>query len=217
MKTLQVSSQVLSLSNKLRFTIEKNLRHPPKLACSGMPLHNLPIDHIAIALETAKDLRRNWKVLTDAGANTIEAVHLWPDGIPGCPPVAEADKKWMATIDIGELMIVLLAPHSADDLIARFLHRAGTRDVHHIAFATRNIRQILADCLAISGIRQITSLAVDEPYLSQVFLGTEGDIRITELVERGQDFRGTFTCRNIAALTTGEREDQNAIRNNDRT
>jgi hypothetical protein len=41
--------------------------------------------------------------------------------------------------------------------------------------------------------------------MSQVFFKFDPDYRIVELVERTLGFEGSFTCKNVATLTAGER------------
>lgn len=193
------------LPDKITQLIARSFENLPQLAQVGMPLHRAPIDHVAIALPSKEEVATIVQALLDTGYPIAEPLHLWPDDIPDCPPVAAEDRKWMATIDIGEMLVVLLAPCSEDDLIARFLERAGRPDIHHIAFAVDPIDEMLNTVTMIPGVRQITPLAEDEDLLSQVFLMKDPDIRIVELIERPSSFRGTFTCRNIIALTQGER------------
>lgn len=198
-------NQIGLLPIRAQRILEEGFSNPPKLALAGMPLEHCSVDHVAIALQDVGTLKAIWYEATECGATTVEAVHRWPDGSPGCESVPESDKKWMCTIDAGGLMFVLLAPQSENDVIASFIKRGG-EGVHHIAFNVPNIHVSLSQCLSVVGVRQITVLAEDRPLLSQVFLKTVGDDRITELVTRGDQFRGTFTCRNIAKLTEGERQ-----------
>lgn len=170
-----------------------------------MPLHDAPVDHVAVAVEDAREARRLWQSLSEAGAKVIERLHLWPDDNPGCPGVEDCDVKWMTTLDLSGLLLVVLAPHNGDDLIAKFLRRAGGRDVHHIAYGVSDIDEALAACLAHVGVSKLSVIAVDPDALSQVFLRCDDDHRIVELVQRAESFTGTFTCRNVAALTQGER------------
>lgn len=198
---------VSELPNKISQLIQQSFEDPPLLARQGMPLHNAAIDHVAIALPSKGEVQTIIQALTEAEFPVVEPLHLWPDDIPECPKVADEDRKWMATADLGEMLVVLLAPHAENDLIARFLARSGRPNIHHIAFAVHPIGDVLETVTAIPDVRQITPLAKDEEHLCQVFLKMDPDIRIVELIERVHNFRGTFTCNNITALTAGERQD----------
>lgn len=202
------SVDISKLPHKLTQVISHCFDHPPLLACEGMPLHNAAIDHLALALPTHADIVEMAVALNVAGIDVVEPLHRWPDDIPECPTVPVADRKWMATFNLGEMLLVLLAPQSEDDLIARFVQWAGGPGIHHMAFQVDPIEETLAQLTNTLGVRQITPLAVDDDYLKQVFLKMEPDIRIIELIERVDTFQGTFTCSNIAALTAGERAAQ---------
>jgi hypothetical protein len=177
---------------------------PPLLATAGMPLGHAPVDHVAIAVPSLTALRELSEWFSGHGATILEPVHLWPDDA-GCPPGPDDDKKWMTTFVYEEVMTVLLAPHSHDDLIAAFLRRSGGIGAHHVAYSVREVGAALEDCLRVPGVSQISALAVDGSTLSQVFMRTSADICFTELIHRARGFAGTFTCNNIAVLTRGER------------
>ncbi len=197
------SPREISWPIELADILHKSFSDLPRLAAAGMPLCDCAIDHFAVAVTSPRELKSYWQSLTEGGAETIEPVLLWPDDVPGCQPVSNESKKWMVTLDCYRFKLVLLAPHNESDLIARFLKHTGT-GVHHLAFTTSNIRAKLEECLNVSGVSQISPLAIDSNSLSQVFVRIMGDARIIELIERKDTFHGTFTCRNIAALTKGE-------------
>jgi hypothetical protein len=185
--------------------IRRIFTSPPMLATASMPLCHATVDHVAIAVPSLTALRELSEWFSGHGAKTLEPVHLWPDDLSGCPEVPDQDKKWMTTFDYQDVMTVLLAPHSEDDLIAAFLRRSGGIDAHHVAYSVREVGAALEDCLRVPGVSQISELAVDGTTLSQVFMRTSADVCFTELIHRAREFLGTFTCNNVAALTKGER------------
>ncbi|MFZ1682798.1 MAG: hypothetical protein WAU88_01585 [Candidatus Zixiibacteriota bacterium] len=195
-----------SLPSELQSVIGASFKKLPRLTEERAPLEHAPIDHIAVAALNARELRRLWQIATDIGAKVVEPVHLWPDDLPGCPEIVfDADRKYMCTVDVDDFLVVLLAPHNGSDIIADFLERSGGPSVHHFALAVDNVETKLSECRSYPYVRQITPIATDEGLLTQVFLAADDDTRIIELIKRGKDFRGTFTCKNIATLTAGER------------
>lgn len=187
--------------------IDRELAMPVRLAHPGMPLFGARIDHLAVALPSLDVLREHSLRLQERGHSVLEPVAIWPDAWPECPVVPDLHRKWMETLDVGPMLLVLLAPASPDDLIARCIAGADGRAVHHVAYEAvgdgLGLDDVLGRCERVPGVVRLSGIAQD-PALTQVFLRDGSDPRIVELVRRAPTFSGTFRCGNIAALTYGE-------------
>lgn len=165
---------------------------------------NLNRDHIALALKSYDDLFNAAEYMVDNGGRFMLGIHHWPDAICRDLRVPVKHQKFMAVLEIGTEWIVLLAPHSGNDLIDQTYKNAGEPTVHHVAYRTSQIDAACQDLLELDGVTQISGIANDPGKLSQVFMAIHGDSRILELIKRNREFDGTFTCNNIRTLTEGE-------------
>ena len=196
----------LNLPETLRGILERNLADPPVAVMPGGPLEIASIDHLAFALRERTELHRLFgELIEDRHVEIIDTPRVWPFG-DGCPEVPLADQKLMATVDVGGVQVTLLAPNSAGDIIANYVERAGGDELHHVAITVPDIVSAMQSMDAIPGGKAITPLAVDEDSLKQVFYRCDPDWRIVEIVERVNNFRGAFTCKNVVTLTAGERQ-----------
>lgn len=180
------------------------VEHPPFVAGHGGPLEMMRRDHTAIAVRDFHELVFVFDYIVQNGHVPINQPYLWPDSIENCPEVPMKLKKYMAEIQIGSEVIVLLAPFSSDDLIAQTIRRVGNPAIHHVAYRVSNIQEMRERLLQMEGVSEISDLAIDEGKLSQIFLSIEADHRIVELIERAPDYVENFTCKNVETLTKGE-------------
>ncbi|QDU29486.1 hypothetical protein ETAA8_45960 [Anatilimnocola aggregata] len=199
----------LALPHSIRKIVSRNLSDPPAFIRPAMSFRSARIDHIAIAFASYGELLDADFSLLRSGAKVIDPVHAWPTTAAECKEVQTSwlDAKWMSTLAVGTLPITLLAPMIHGDLISQYVSSCGRADIHHVAFAVEDIDSILGEVgRVLPELRQISVVAIDEA-LSQVFLRSAGDPRICELIERRSGFGGFFTCKNIAALTQGLRQE----------
>jgi hypothetical protein len=202
-RTRPVVARTAGASTRVRHLLRRAVEEPTALARDGGPLAGARLDHVTLALESESALRREFAGLVEGGATVREPVAAWPEDVGGRPAVEPRDRKWIATVDVGPWLVVLVAPRTRGDVVARFLRAAGGAGVHHVAYAVPDVRAATAACLREAGTRRIARATGRR--LSQVFLRVEGEIAIVELVRRHPRFRGTFTPENVAALTAGER------------
>ena len=192
------------LPSELRSAADDAIKNPPASTLSGGSLEFAPLDHLAIAVPNQRVFLEGYLNLINAGAQPVEPPHLWPDDVPGCPPVPEKHKKHMAVVRVGSFMVVLLCSANKGDLIDMRVRDAKEAVVHHLAFRVPDIHLSLGETLKDPAMQQVTVLAEDPPFLSQVFVRDRRDPRIVELIVRQVDSDVTFTCKNIQILTEGE-------------
>jgi hypothetical protein len=197
--------QQIDLPATIKEILNQNMLNPPSPIGGQELLANESVDHVAIALNSYDEFDGLYREL----ANTyplLEDKHVWPKDLPGCPQVPLTDLKYMVSFKVRDTRLVLLCAYSQGDVIDNFVRHAGGAALHHIALTVSNLA--IAMKLLVQdfpSIRQITPLAKDSGFMSQVFFQLPDEPRIIELVERENDFQGTFTCPNVQQLTEGER------------
>lgn len=187
-----------------RILRENNLKLPfPLKDNEQLAVEN--VDHVAIALTSVEEFDGLCQEIPCIYP-VLEKKHIWPIDIAGCPQVPVADLKYMASFKVHDSRLVLLCPYSEGDVIHNFVCHAGGAALHHLAFTVPNLASSMKRLMRdFPNIRQITPVATDSGYMSQVFFQLPNDPRIIELVQRENDFEGTFTCTNVRQLTEGER------------
>ena len=103
----------------------------------------LPLDHVAIAVESIDASLPALELLTGSKATARERV--------------ESQNVEVVFIGTGSTRIELIQPTSADSTVARFLERRGP-GLHHIAYRTPDIDAELAR-LEAAGVRLIDRTA----------------------------------------------------------
>jgi hypothetical protein len=198
----------LDFTPELNLIIRDNLGAvAPRAAIEG-PLATSKIDHLAIVLPTALDVQKQYDALMQRGGTIVDLPRNWPQGNRCDVSIPQSDHKFIGTVSVHGTHITLLSPASPGDVLHVYLSRLNVkRALHHPAFLVPDIVEALSEVRRYFGdqVRQITPLAVDAGQLSQVFLKFGSDPRIVEMVQRENGFDGSFTCRNVATLTSGER------------
>jgi hypothetical protein len=189
----------------LQRILHQNSLNPPSPIKEQEQLAKESVDHVAIALNSIEDFNGLYQELSSTYP-LLEDKHIWPNDIPGCPQVALTDLKYMVSFKVHDTRLVLLCAYSQGDVIDNFVRYAGGAALHHVALTVPNLTVAMSQLVRdFPNIRQITPLASDFGFMSQVFFQIPDEPRIIELVERENDFQGTFTCANVRQLTEGER------------
>ncbi len=188
-----------------------NVNNPPEPARDGGLLEMGRLDHIAIALRNWNEWAWVTAYMQQNGADTLDGPYLWTDDLEDLPSVPSMLKKYMSVLKVGPDIIVLLAPATPGDLIAKTVKSAGENTIHHMAYHVGKFTMVTEALLNTGRVERISDYALDENKLDQVFLSVKSDSRILELVHRYPGFTGTFTHKNIETLTEGEaHHDRNA-------
>lgn len=157
---------------------------------------NLPIDHFAIALKSRSQVEWWARILEHGGGTVVSKPAL----------IGEIDAiRWIAAVDLGGVLIALVAPGRTGDSLSRFSERIPRQvhgAIHHIAFRVANIEEGLRIIKPL-GFRQLSDPIFD-PRMDQVF-ACDSENRIVELIRRGPNFRGTFIDQGVAHLARSER------------
>ncbi len=99
-------------------------------------------------------------------------------------------------------LVVLDAPHAADDQKNRFQEERGLAAVHHVAIRVENV-QNAATIWQNKNFQPLSDRALDYGSLTQWFLQNPAG-QIIELIERHPGNNATFDCKNIAGLRLSE-------------
>jgi len=86
--------------------------------------------------------------------NVEQATKLWTEvfGIKAKPPVTEGDMK-VVMLQLGDIMVELLAPIGDQGVMARFLEKRG-EGLHHVCFEVDDIYSAMKE-LAAQGIELV--------------------------------------------------------------
>lgn len=158
------------------------------------------VDHVVRVEETPAALEHVVDRLVAAGAVLLDGPSKFP--ADDCPELSvdPTARKVMATVALARGILVVAAPLSADDQLARHFAQRGPWVPHHVAFSVGHPRTALRHFTARG---YVAGPVVDDGDLAQVFLVSPvGDL--IELISRRLPGTTQFSCSNVAALSAAE-------------
>lgn len=161
-----------------------------------------PVDHVVRVAPDASGLEHDYDQLLRCGAQAVEEPHLFPADV--CDVEVPVDlRKFMTTVRLQSGgMLVVAAPASCGDQLYRHLRSWGPRVPHHVALYVSNVHSAVRHWSAV-GYR--VGPITDDGALAQVFMASPTG-QIVELIARRGAGDATFSCANVAALSSAEEQ-----------
>ena len=162
------------------------------------------VDHLVLLFANPEALTDFAAILIRYGAHIGEGPGKWPQDF--CPDQAffpdDLAMYFLSAQMPSGVILVLAAPHAANDQLDRLLQERGINTVHHIALRVEDVDRAAA-VWRRKGFNPLSPTAQDDGCLCQwPFRNSAG--QILELICRRCEGGATFSCQNIAALRLTE-------------
>lgn len=169
-------------------------------------LYNEPVlvDHFVITFSDKETLLKFAQSFLDFGAKIVEGPEIFP--VEFCEQSTNIPEDlWLHLLTLlmpSGGLLVLDAPHAANDQLNRFLKERGESAVHHVAVRVDDIHNAVNHWQE-KGFKPLSKKPLDYGSLNQWFLRNSAG-QIIELIKRQPENNATFDCQNIAGLRLSE-------------
>jgi hypothetical protein len=175
------------------------------------------VDHFVLLFFNLETLTDYAQALVEYGAQIIEGLGQWPqDFCPNQDPMPDNLSMYFLSILMpsGGIM-VLNAPHAANDQLDRLLQERGVNAVHHVALRVNDV-DTAAKVWQRKGFIPLSATPQNDGCLCQWFLSNQAG-QIVELICRQCEGGATFSCQNATGLRLSEEEVEKVQLKSDRT